>query len=1510
MPSIDRWSFWIDRGGTFTDIVGRAPDGALHLRKVLSEDPHRTEDAAIRGILDLLGLKDGAPVDAARIEQVRMGTTVATNALLERRGARVALVITAGLEDVLEVGSQARPELFALKIEKPSAMAEEVIGLDERVLADGTVRRPPDLAALRARLEAAKARGVEAVAIVLAHAYAHPAHERAAAEVARGMGFRHVAVSHEVSGEIKLVARGDTTAADAYLTPILRAYIERVRGRLGPDVALRFMQSSGGLADASRFTGKDAILSGPAGGVVAVAHAARRAKLEKVIGFDMGGTSTDVCRVDVREGFGRVFERVVAGVRIQAPMLDVHTIAAGGGSLLTFDGRRLLVGPASAGAVPGPVCYRRPGGKLAVTDANAVLGRVQPEFFPACFGPKGDERLDVEAARQAMAALAAEVSRATGVERSAEELAAGFVRIANDAMARAIREVSVARGYDVTEYALVSFGGAGSQHACALADALGVRTVLLHPLAGVLSAYGMGLAEVVHEDVTAVLRPLDEVPDAEVEAGFAALEARGRETLAKDGVADATCAIVTCDRSLDLRYQGVDATLDVPLRGTRERLLADFAAAHRRLYGFDRPGHRLELVNLRTRTRGGAATPGEGAAPTPRGPAAAVARVTLWVERIADDGRRRLEPRDAPAFRRADLGAGATVDGPALIVEAASTIVVDHGWRARMTPAGDLLLEATSPPRREKASTERDPVLLEIFANLFMSIAEQMGRTLERVSLSVNMKERLDFSCAVFDRSGGLVANAPHIPVHLGAMGDSVRAIAAARGRDIRDGDVYLTNDPYHGGSHLPDVTVITPVFTQGRHSFWVASRGHHADIGGVVPGSMPPFSRSIEEEGVRMHDVLLVRDGRLRAAEVRALLTAGPHPARAPEERLADLEAQVAANACGVRLLVDLVERWGQEVVAAYMHHVEDDGAAAMSEAIGALAPGQRTFDDVLDDGARLRLTLTVTHEPGSSPPRGRAKLDFTGTDGRLPGNLNAPRAVVRACVLYVFRTLVRRPVPLNEGCFRPLEVIVPPGSFLDPQPPDAVVGGNVETSQRICDVLYGALGVLAAGQGTMNNLTFGAAGFGYYETIGGGAGAGPGFDGASAVHVHMTNTRITDVEVLERRYPVVVRRFGVRRGSGGSGAWRGGDGIIRALEFRAPVTAAVLSERRAIGPWGAHGAGPGQCGRNRLHTGGRGRGPYGHALVRDLPGRCRLEAAPGDVLEVMTPGGGGYDPTAAEWGAMPPAAARRLFREGRWRGPTPGMSLGHVQANLVVLPARAADAFEAYCRSNPRPCPLLERLPAGDGRARRIGDLDVRTDLPRFRVYTAQPAGGPDQRRSGRVVHQEVDDLLGAWRPDDVAFLLGCSFSLEVALLDAGLPVRHVEEGVNVPMFRTKRMTTAEGPFGGPLVVTMRPMRPELVERAVEATRAWTFAHGAPLHSGDPAALGISDLSRPEWGDPVTIHPGEVPVFWACGVTSQVALEGALLSGAVDRALTHAPGHMALGDVTCADAVDRFRI
>jgi 5-oxoprolinase (ATP-hydrolysing) len=1079
-------------------------------------------------------------------------------------------------------------------------------------LVDGTVRCPLDLARLQDDLEAAYARDIRSLAVVLLHSYAFPEHERLVGQVARRIGFEHVGLSHQVSREIKVVARGSTAVLDAYLTPILRRYVATVRRPMAESVEMRFMQSHGGLADADNFSGVGAILSGPAGGVVACAHVARLAGLAKVIGFDMGGTSTDVSRYAGH--YERVFETVTAGVRVQTPMMSIHTVAAGGGSILAYTDGRMRVGPESAGADPGPACYRR-NGPATLTDANAVLGRIQARHFPACFGRHADEPLDVGASRTALADIARLVAADSGREMSAEEAAAGFLRIANENMANAIREISVARGHDVRDYVLACFGGAGAQHACAVAKALGVRTILLHPLAGVLSAYGMGLADMIRADVEAVLQPLDGRTLEAIGPRFAALERAGRREMLDSGLSE---ECISHERSLDLRYVGVDAYLNVPLTPGQEPR-EPFEALHRGLFGFAKPDHPVEIVNLRVETRGETVKPDEPVAEAKThtvGASQAIDSVTICFDYPNPDGRRVLRSVATPVFARDKLVPGACVEGPAMIVEDVSTVIVDPGWRARVSERRHLLLEATElGTRAERLDSRRDPVLVEVFNNLFMSIAEQMGITLRRVSHSTNMKERLDFSCALFDSAGDLVANAPHIPVHLGAMGESVRSLIAARGQ-MHPGDVYVTNDPFHGGSHLPDVTVVTPVFAPScERVFFVASRGHHADMGGTTPGSMPPASRTIEEEGVLIHDFLLVERGRFCEDDLVAVLSGGRYPARNIPERISDVQAAVAANATGVRLLGELVERYGLPVVQAYMGHVKDNAEQAMRAVLRELPDGEHRFEDWLDDGSRIVATVRIKGD--------EAEVDFTGTAPQSAGNLNAPRAVVTAAVLYVFRTLIPRPVPLNAGCLLPIRIIVPPGSLLDPRPPAAVAGGNVETSMRITDVLYGALGRLAAGQGTMNNLTLGTDRFAYYETICGGAGAGFGFDGASAVHTRMTNTRITDPEVIERRYPVVLRAFEVRRGSGGEGTWRGGDGVRREIEFLDPMNAAILSERRTTAPFGLNGAGEGKPGRNLLIRAGR---------TEELPGKAQVQVGPGDVLVIETPGGGGYNPSPAE--------------------------------------------------------------------------------------------------------------------------------------------------------------------------------------------------------------------------------------------------------------------------------------
>jgi len=1191
------WSFWIDRGGTFTDIVARAPDGRLVVRKLLSEDPLRYADAAVAGIAAILD-ESGEDLAGARIEAVKMGTTVATNALLERRGEPVLLAVTRGFADALSIGYQNRPKLFDLHIRKPEPLHAAVLEIDERIGADGAATRPLDEAAAREGLAKAHARGLRSVAILLMHGYRFPEHERRLAALAREVGFEQVSVSHEVSGLIKLVGRGDTTVADAYLSPILRRYVDQVAGALPAGTRLLFMQSSGGLTEAGRFRGADAILSGPAGGIVAMARTAREAGFERVVGFDMGGTSTDVSHFAGE--YERTVESVVAGVRVRAPMMAIHTVAAGGGSICRFDGARLRVGPESAGAHPGPACYRN-GGPLTVTDCNLALGKIRPAFFPQVFGPGGDQPLDEAAALARLAEVARAVEAATGERLSPLQLAEGLVQIAVEAMAKAVKQISVERGYDVTRYALVSFGGAGGQHACLVADALGIDRVMVHPLAGVLSAYGMGCADV------GVVREASVEADLSV-PGLPEIAAR-LETAARTALQaqDLPFGAVRMLRRVRLKYAGTDTPLTVDF-GAPAAMREAFEAAHARRFGFTAPDKAVVVEALSVEAVGEAAERAEPALGRIGSASASFGEAEV---RMAGEIRR------APVLDRAGLAPGAVVTGPAVIVEASATTVVEPGWSARVDKRANLILERTAPrPPRTAPGTAVDPILLEVFNNLFMAVAEEMGAALQSTAYSVNIKERLDFSCALFDAEGGLVANAPHIPVHLGSMGASVQAVMRGRSRDgrgVRPGDVYMLNAPYNGGTHLPDVTVIMPVFIEGGDAapgFWVAARGHQADIGGITPGSMPPQSRTVEEEGVLIDDFLLVEDGRLREAQTRALLASGPWPARNPDQNLGDLKAQVAACAKGAASLRALAVDYGREVVGAYMGHVQANAEEAVRRALEGLKDGD--FACEMDDGAAIRVAVRIDRAARS------AVIDFTGTSPQRPNNFNAPLAVARAAVLYVLRTLVGDDIPLNEGCLKPVTLIVPEGSMLNPRYPAAVVAGNVETSQAVVDALLGAFGALAASQGTMNNLTFGDAARQYYETIAGGSGAGPGFTGADAVQTHMTNSRLTDPEVLEARFPVLVEAFSIRRGSGGLGRWRGGDGVVRRLRFLAPMTAAILSNRRRTAPFGLAGGADGLPGVNRVER--------ADGAIELLGSTAVVEMSPGDVFVVETPGGGGY--------------------------------------------------------------------------------------------------------------------------------------------------------------------------------------------------------------------------------------------------------------------------------------------
>ncbi len=1232
------WDFWIDRGGTFTDVIGRHPSGRLGAVKLLSESA-LYDDAAVEGVRRHLGLAAGEPIPAGAVRAVKMGTTVATNALLERRGERTLLVTTRGFRDALEIGYQARPKIFAKEIVKPEQLYAGVIEIDERVRADGTVEAAPDPHAVRAALARARAEKFDAVAIVFLHAWRYPEHERIVGDIARGLGFAQVSESHACSALIKLVGRGDTTVVDAYLSPILARYVERVSQALDVErtgARVMFMMSSGGLTSANLFAGKDAILSGPAGGVVAMARTAASAGFDRVIGFDMGGTSTDVAHFD--EAFERAFETEVAGVRMRAPMMKIHTVAAGGGSILHFDGARFRVGPDSAGADPGPACYGR-GGPLAVTDANLMTGKLIPDLFPKVFGPAGDAPLDAEVVRAKFEALA----EAIGDGRAPEAVADGFLAIAVAKMAEAIKTISVARGYDVTRYALNAFGGAGGQHACDVADALAIATVLIHPLSSLLSAYGMGLADIAAQRAQGVDEPLDAGALARVGLVADALADSARAEVEGQGVERAR---IRLHRRAHIRYAGSDTTIEVKLASPLAMRRA-FEAAHKARFGFVDRTKALVIEAVSAEAVGGAAPFSERARPrvdavdSPstdgrsserpmdrvRAQRARLQPVDDRVDRPpgSDPGGAQLQPlrrtkvfskgawRDAGVFIREALPIGARLEGPALVIEPHQTIVVEAGWRAEITPKNHIVLTRFEPlPKREAIGSRADPVMLEIFNNLFMSIAEQMGVTLQNTAYSVNIKERLDFSCAVFDRHGRLVANAPHMPVHLGSMDRSVETIIKENSGRIRPGDVFALNAPYNGGTHLPDITVCTPVFDDKGAAilFWTASRGHHADIGGIAPGSMSPLATTIHEEGVYIDNFLLVEHGRFRERELVELLTSGPWPARNPVQNVNDLEAQIAANEKGVRELRRMVEHFGLETVEAYMGHVQDNAEESVRRVIDRL--GDSEAESVSDQGAVIKVRITV------DKARREATVDFTGTSPQQPTNFNAPEPVTRAAVLYVFRVMVDDDIPMNAGCLKPIRVILPEGSMLSPKYPAAVVAGNVEVSQAVTDTLFAALGALGSAQGTMNNLTFGDATRQYYETICSGAPAGPGFDGAAGVHTHMTNSRLTDPEVLESRFPVVLEDFHIRRGSGGKGKWRAGDGTLRRIRFLEDMHVAVLSGHRAVPNPGTLGGEPGELGQNSVRR--------NDGRIEILPGCAQTEVEAGEAIEIVTPTGGGW--------------------------------------------------------------------------------------------------------------------------------------------------------------------------------------------------------------------------------------------------------------------------------------------
>jgi len=1193
-----RWQFWIDRGGTFTDIVARQPDGTLLTHKLLSENPEQYKDAAVAGIKRLLGLKPDEAISPQQVEAVKMGTTVATNALLERKGDPTVLVITKGFRDALRIAYQNRPRLFDRNIVLPELLFEKVVEVDERLSAHGDVVQPLDTVSVRRQLAALYKEGYRAVAIVLMHGYRFTAHEEKLAEIAAELGYTQVSVSHEVSPMMKLVSRGDTTVVDAYLSPILRRYVDQVAGEMD-GVRLLFMQSNGGLTDAHRFQGKDSILSGPAGGIVGMVRTAETAGFDKIIGFDMGGTSTDVSHYAGE--FEREFETQVAGVRMRAPMMSIHTVAAGGGSILHFDGSRYRVGPDSAGANPGPASYRR-GGQLAVTDCNVMLGKIQPAYFPKVFGPAADEALDRDAVVQKFTALADRIFAETGNRRTPEEVAEGFIDIAVGNMANAIKFISVQRGHDVTDYTLTTFGGAGGQHACLVADALGMTRVFAHPFAGVLSAYGMGLADQTAMREQAMELPLSTGSAGTLDAELNKLATQAADDLLAQGVMPTQIDVI---KRAHLRYDGTDSVIVVAF-GDIAGMVAQFESAYKKRYSFLMP-ERTMIIE-------------------------AISVEAIGVSTDREEKTEQLEPRDGALtstetvklfsggqwhdtalYRREDMRPGDIVHGPAIIAEKNATNIVEPGWLAEVTPLNHLVMQRYQTRVQRKAiGTTADPVMLEVFNNLFMSIAEQMGLRLQNTAFSVNIKERLDFSCALFDAQGNLIANAPHIPVHLGSMGESIRTIIRENAGKMQPGDVFMLNDPYHGGTHLPDITVITPAFDkEGKDIlFYVGSRGHHSDIGGITPGSMPANSTVVEEEGILINNFQLVRAGRFLEQETVALLGSGPYPARNIAQNLADLQAQIAANQKGVDELLKMVEHFSLEVVQAYMGHVQDNAEEAVRRVITLLKDS--SYDYPLDNGAVIKVAIRVNHAERT------ADIDFTGTSPQLNNNFNAPSAICMAAVLYVFRTLVDDEIPLNAGCLKPLNVIIPEGSMLNPRYPAAVVSGNVETSSCITNALYGALGVLASAPGTMNNFTFGNGEYQYYETISGGSGAGQGFNGTDVVQTHMTNSRLTDPEILEWRYPVRLESYEIRENSGGAGQWHGGNGGVRKIRFLEAMTASILSNNRIVPPFGAAGGEPGQCGRNTVIRKDGTREELGFVASIDMQ--------PGDVFVIATPGGGGY--------------------------------------------------------------------------------------------------------------------------------------------------------------------------------------------------------------------------------------------------------------------------------------------
>lgn len=1198
-----KWQVWIDRGGTFTDVVAKRPDGTLVTNKLLSENPEKYRDAAVQGIRKLLGIHGENSIPDDLIENVKMGTTVATNALLERKGDRTLYVTTTGFGDALRIGYQTRPRLFDRNIVLPELLYEEVWEVDERLDSMGSIITPLNEKMARQGMQAAYDRGIRSVAIAFMHGYCNPVHEARVSEIAEQIGFQQISVSNQVSPLMKLISRGDTTVVDAYLSPILRRYVDQVADKIGTGPKLMFMQSNGGLTDARLFQGKDAILSGPAGGVVGMVRTASMSGFHEIIGFDMGGTSTDVAHYSGE--FERSFETMVAGVRMRAPMMHIHTVAAGGGSILHFDGSRYRVGPESAGANPGPASYRR-GGPLTVTDCNVMLGKIQPHHFPKVFGPEADQSLDGEVVRQKFEELANRIAAATDQSvQPAEKVAEGFLKIAVENMANAIKQISVQRGYDVTEYTLNCFGGAGGQHACLVADALGMKSVFLHPFAGVLSAYGMGLADVRVMRESQLEKNFGEDAEQIITNRAAPLIDEVRVEVAKQGVAEKDIEVQI---KAHLRYEATDTSILVD-SGTPAEMLRHFEKAHKQQFGFVAEGRGLVIEAVSV----------EGI-----GVNEPVIDPELEVPEVIEDPfiQDRVaiyflgKKNDVSLYARESLTVGQSLTGPAIITEATGTVVVEDGWRAQVNSRGHLILSRYKErPTAHAIGTDVDPVMLEVFNNLFMSIAEQMGATLANTSYSVNIKERLDFSCAIFAGEGQLVANAPHVPVHLGSMGESVKTVIRENRESMRPGNVYMLNAPYNGGTHLPDVTVITPVFDDKGEEvlFYVGARGHHADIGGRTPGSSPPDSTHIDDEGVLIDNFLLVEEGRLREKETRQLLGSGKYPCRNIDQNMADLTAQIAANETGQRELVKMIEHFSLDVVKAYMVHVQDNAEESVRRVLDVLKDSEFTYP--MDGGNQIKVKIQV------DKVQRQATIDFTGTSPQNRGNYNAPAAVCKAAVLYVFRTLVNDEIPLNEGCLKPLNIIIPEKTMISPVYPAAVISGNTEVSQAITDCLFGALGILASSQGTMNNFVYGNEKYQNYETICGGTGAGPDHHGTSAVHSHMTNTRMTDPEVVEWRFPVMLESFAIRKGSGGKGTYNGGDGVVRRMQFLEPMTATILSSHRETEPYGLEGGAAGKCGKNSVVR--------KDGTVISVKGNDEVDMDAGDVFVIQTPGGGGFGGT-----------------------------------------------------------------------------------------------------------------------------------------------------------------------------------------------------------------------------------------------------------------------------------------